>query len=196
MSSDGLVPSGFDAWLAKERERGRYLDFREDLPPAWGRPGPAVPSGLRWAAGRAPGRWPREAESGHKVETARDARGARAVSLEGAVRSLHTASGDPPYCAGGNPGPRLGPPVWGRLGLLPFSPLNAARSAAEGTLRIRLRAYSAVASDLSAVLPGFPKPRFASSPSRRRARQPPFEFVGRMTIAINLDEPHPKRDLW
>lgn len=34
MSSGGLVPSGFDAWLAKERERSRYLDFREDLPPA------------------------------------------------------------------------------------------------------------------------------------------------------------------
>jgi ribonuclease HI len=24
--SGGLVPSGFDAWLAAERERGRYLD--------------------------------------------------------------------------------------------------------------------------------------------------------------------------
>ena len=32
-SSGGLVPSGFDDWLAGERERGRYLDFREDLPP-------------------------------------------------------------------------------------------------------------------------------------------------------------------
>jgi ribonuclease HI len=32
-SSGGLVPSGFDDWLAGQRERGRYLDFREDLPP-------------------------------------------------------------------------------------------------------------------------------------------------------------------
>ena len=30
--SAGLVPSGFEEWLAKERERGRYLDFREYLP--------------------------------------------------------------------------------------------------------------------------------------------------------------------
>lgn len=32
-SSGGLVPSGFDAWLESERERGRYLDFQEFLPP-------------------------------------------------------------------------------------------------------------------------------------------------------------------
>jgi ribonuclease HI len=32
-SSGGLVPSGFDDWLARERERGRYLDFREDVVP-------------------------------------------------------------------------------------------------------------------------------------------------------------------
>jgi ribonuclease HI len=28
-ASEGLVPSGFDAWLAAERERDRYLDFFE-----------------------------------------------------------------------------------------------------------------------------------------------------------------------
>jgi ribonuclease HI len=32
-SSGGLVPSGFDAWLAGQRERGRYVDFREDAEP-------------------------------------------------------------------------------------------------------------------------------------------------------------------
>ena len=32
--SDALVPSGFEAWLAAERERGRYLDYHEFLPPA------------------------------------------------------------------------------------------------------------------------------------------------------------------
>lgn len=32
-SSGGLVPSGFEAWLDAERERGRYLDFQEFLPP-------------------------------------------------------------------------------------------------------------------------------------------------------------------
>lgn len=32
-SSGGMVPSGFDEWLSRERERGRYLEFREDLPP-------------------------------------------------------------------------------------------------------------------------------------------------------------------
>ncbi|MHB1194238.1 MAG: ribonuclease H family protein [Longimicrobiales bacterium] len=31
--SGGLVPSGFDAWLAAERERGRYLGGVESLPP-------------------------------------------------------------------------------------------------------------------------------------------------------------------
>ncbi len=31
--SGGLVPSGFDAWLAAERERGRYLDGVDSLPP-------------------------------------------------------------------------------------------------------------------------------------------------------------------
>lgn len=31
--SGGLVPSGFDDWLAGERDKGRYLDFREDQPP-------------------------------------------------------------------------------------------------------------------------------------------------------------------
>ena len=28
-SSGGFVPSGFEAWLEEERERGRYLDFHE-----------------------------------------------------------------------------------------------------------------------------------------------------------------------
>ena len=32
-SSGGLVASGFEAWLDAERERGRYLDFQEFLPP-------------------------------------------------------------------------------------------------------------------------------------------------------------------
>jgi ribonuclease HI len=31
--SDALVPSGFEAWLAAERERGRYLHFQEHAPP-------------------------------------------------------------------------------------------------------------------------------------------------------------------
>lgn len=32
-SSEGLVPSGFEAWLEEQRERGRYLDFAEFAPP-------------------------------------------------------------------------------------------------------------------------------------------------------------------
>jgi ribonuclease HI len=32
-SSGGFVPSGFEAWLEEERQRGRYLDFHEYLPP-------------------------------------------------------------------------------------------------------------------------------------------------------------------
>lgn len=32
--SGGLVVSAFDEWLDAERERGRYLDFQEFLPPA------------------------------------------------------------------------------------------------------------------------------------------------------------------
>jgi ribonuclease HI len=32
--SDALVPSGFEGWLEGERQRGRYLDFHEFLPPA------------------------------------------------------------------------------------------------------------------------------------------------------------------
>jgi ribonuclease HI len=32
-SSDGAVPSRFTQWLEAERERGRYLDFQEFLPP-------------------------------------------------------------------------------------------------------------------------------------------------------------------
>ena len=32
--SGGLVPSAFKEWLDRERERGRYLDFQEFLPPA------------------------------------------------------------------------------------------------------------------------------------------------------------------
>ena len=32
-SSGGLVPSGFETWLETERERGRYGDFQEFLPP-------------------------------------------------------------------------------------------------------------------------------------------------------------------
>ena len=31
-SSSGLVPSGLDAWLEKQRERGRYMDFYEFAP--------------------------------------------------------------------------------------------------------------------------------------------------------------------
>ena len=30
--SDGLVPSGFDAWLEEERKKGRYLDLSEPVP--------------------------------------------------------------------------------------------------------------------------------------------------------------------
>lgn len=32
-ASGGLVPSGFEAWLEAEREKGRYLDFNEFAPP-------------------------------------------------------------------------------------------------------------------------------------------------------------------
>jgi ribonuclease HI len=32
--SDALVPSGFEGWLEGERQRGRYLDYHEFLPPA------------------------------------------------------------------------------------------------------------------------------------------------------------------
>jgi ribonuclease HI len=32
--SSGLRPSGFEEWLGAEREKGRYLDFFEHLPPA------------------------------------------------------------------------------------------------------------------------------------------------------------------
>jgi len=32
-SSAGLVPTGFEEWLEKQRERERYLDFHEFLPP-------------------------------------------------------------------------------------------------------------------------------------------------------------------
>jgi len=32
--SAGLVPSNFAAWLERERERGRYLDYSEFAPPA------------------------------------------------------------------------------------------------------------------------------------------------------------------
>ncbi len=32
-SSEGLVPSGFEAWLEEQRERGRYLDYMEFQPP-------------------------------------------------------------------------------------------------------------------------------------------------------------------
>jgi ribonuclease HI len=32
-ASGGMVSSGFEAWLEQERERGRYLDFMEFLPP-------------------------------------------------------------------------------------------------------------------------------------------------------------------
>ncbi len=28
--SDGLVPSGFDTWLAQQRARGKYLDYDPD----------------------------------------------------------------------------------------------------------------------------------------------------------------------
>lgn len=33
-ASGGLVSSGFEAWLEDEREKGRYLDYQEFLPPA------------------------------------------------------------------------------------------------------------------------------------------------------------------
>jgi hypothetical protein len=32
-ASSGLVESGFQEWLEKQRERGHYLDFMEFLPP-------------------------------------------------------------------------------------------------------------------------------------------------------------------
>lgn len=32
-SSEGLVASGFEAWLDEERERNRYIDFDENEPP-------------------------------------------------------------------------------------------------------------------------------------------------------------------
>jgi ribonuclease HI len=32
-ASDGLVTSGFEAWLNDERERGRYIEFIEYAPP-------------------------------------------------------------------------------------------------------------------------------------------------------------------
>ena len=32
--SGGLRPSGFEAWLEKEREKGRYMEFYEFAPPA------------------------------------------------------------------------------------------------------------------------------------------------------------------
>jgi len=32
-SSGGFVASGFDAWIETQREKGRYLDFMEFLPP-------------------------------------------------------------------------------------------------------------------------------------------------------------------
>lgn len=32
-ASGGLIPSAFGDWLEKEREKGRYLDFMEFLPP-------------------------------------------------------------------------------------------------------------------------------------------------------------------
>ncbi len=32
-SSGGLVPSSFEHWLVGERDKGRYLEFREDLAP-------------------------------------------------------------------------------------------------------------------------------------------------------------------
>jgi len=33
-ASGGLVPSGFEEWLEAQREKGRYLDYQEFLPPA------------------------------------------------------------------------------------------------------------------------------------------------------------------
>jgi len=32
-SSEGLVPSGFEAWLASQRAKGRYADYREEASP-------------------------------------------------------------------------------------------------------------------------------------------------------------------
>jgi len=32
-ASEGLIPSGFEPWLERERSRGRYLSFQESLPP-------------------------------------------------------------------------------------------------------------------------------------------------------------------
>ena len=33
-TSEGLIPSAFEAWLETERTRGRYLEFQESLPPS------------------------------------------------------------------------------------------------------------------------------------------------------------------
>lgn len=35
-ASMGLLPSGFETWLEAERDKGRYLDFHEFLPPGEG----------------------------------------------------------------------------------------------------------------------------------------------------------------
>jgi ribonuclease HI len=49
LDSGGFVPSGFDAWLAEQMERGRYLDYY-DVPPRErfrpDRPPPAPPGGV------------------------------------------------------------------------------------------------------------------------------------------------------
>jgi len=45
-ASGGLVPSGFDAWIAEEQNRGRYLDFLPPNPDEFEfRPSPPPPGG-------------------------------------------------------------------------------------------------------------------------------------------------------
>ncbi len=44
--SGELVPSGFDAWIAREQEKERYLDFFPKPPTAWKfTPARALPKG-------------------------------------------------------------------------------------------------------------------------------------------------------
>jgi len=50
------------------------------------------------------------------------------------------------------------------------------------------------ASDLPAALPGFPKPRFAFHHRAVALWRLLLGFVAGMTIAIDVDEPHPIRD--
>ena len=46
-ASDGLIPSGFDAWMDTERARGRYLDFMPPVPGKFDfRPSPRPPASV------------------------------------------------------------------------------------------------------------------------------------------------------